>query len=677
MKLSNHFFILPLLFAIIGTPLAFADVELNHVDIFCPSQTLLDFTTIFPLLEICPIDTVGEIDTDGDGLLDDWEINGIDIDGDGTIDLDLPALGADPLRKDIFIEVDYMVFHQPNSIAISNVVAAFANSPVDAGAGINLHIDIDEQITHADETTIWSGFDSIKSTNFGTLSQRTDTNAVNILAAKRDVYHYALFIHQQPGSSSSGVAEIHGNDFIVSLGAAGWGTDLSGHNVGSIDEQEGTFMHELGHNLNLQHGGGDVINCKPNYLSVMSYSFQMSSIVPGRSLDYSSENITALDENNLDETIGVPSTSGLDTIYGPPLSRTSQTGVGIDWDRDGTTSGITSANINRLTDKDPGCTGAGTILNGFDDWNSLLYDFKTSPHFADGAHPDPSEHQEITPEIIDQMIANKEDSYDFSFTINNPLPDADDHFGSSVAGVGNDKLLVGAPDDDAVKTNSGSAYLFNATNGQLLLTLNNPTPKKDDHFGDSVAGVGDDKVLVGAPLDDTGAHNTGSVYLFNATTGQLLLTINNPFPSGGDSFGGSVAGVGNDKLLVGATEEDTGARNTGSAYLFDATTGQLLLTINNPTPEKFDRFGTSVAGVGNDKLLIGAAGDDTGATNAGSVYLFDATTGQLLLTINNPFPNGFDQFGDSVGVVGNIKLLVGAFSDNTGASNAGSAYLFG
>ena len=48
------------------------------------------------------------IDTDGDGLWDDWEQLGIDADGDGVIDLDLPALGANWRHKDIFVEVDWM-----------------------------------------------------------------------------------------------------------------------------------------------------------------------------------------------------------------------------------------------------------------------------------------------------------------------------------------------------------------------------------------------------------------------------------------------------------------------------------------------------------------------------------------------------------------------------------------
>jgi hypothetical protein len=40
------------------------------------------------------------IDTDGDGLLDQWEITGYDHDTDGVIDVNLPAMGANPLQKD-------------------------------------------------------------------------------------------------------------------------------------------------------------------------------------------------------------------------------------------------------------------------------------------------------------------------------------------------------------------------------------------------------------------------------------------------------------------------------------------------------------------------------------------------------------------------------------------------
>ena len=90
-------------------------------------------------------------DRDGDGLLDDWEINGIDFNNDGIVGVDLPAMGADPDHKDIFIEIDYMVLaglgghtHRPKLDALQIVIDAFNNAPVtnhDGTTGIHIHID--------------------------------------------------------------------------------------------------------------------------------------------------------------------------------------------------------------------------------------------------------------------------------------------------------------------------------------------------------------------------------------------------------------------------------------------------------------------------------------------------------------------------------------------------------
>lgn len=92
-------------------------------------------------LFICVIDsyypdTTGSVtvtidkDTDKDGLFDSWEWNGIDVNNDGVIDLDLPALGADWQRKDIFVEVDWLPGHRPYDEAINDVKQAFDKAPV-------------------------------------------------------------------------------------------------------------------------------------------------------------------------------------------------------------------------------------------------------------------------------------------------------------------------------------------------------------------------------------------------------------------------------------------------------------------------------------------------------------------------------------------------------------------
>ena len=98
----------------------------------------------------------GETDACG-ALFDDWETGGLDVDLDGTVDVLLP--GADPNRKDLFLELDCLAkdgngngslgdptdhTHCPRQNAIIDTVQAFANAPVtnpDGTLGIQLHID--------------------------------------------------------------------------------------------------------------------------------------------------------------------------------------------------------------------------------------------------------------------------------------------------------------------------------------------------------------------------------------------------------------------------------------------------------------------------------------------------------------------------------------------------------
>ncbi|MCJ8306928.1 MAG: hypothetical protein HRU07_07775 [Nitrosopumilus sp.] len=98
----------------------------------------------------------------------------------------------------------------------------------------------------------------------------------------------------------------------------------------------------------------------------------------------------------------------------------------------------------------------------------------------------------------------------------------------------------------------------------------------------------------------------------------------------------------------------------GITYV-EATAGDQLLTINNPTPEDNDALGYSITSTPNGDLLVGAPFDNTGATSTGAAYLFDGTTGNLLLTLNNPTPGDYDYFGYSVASTPDGNLLVGAY----------------
>ena len=117
-------------------------------------------------------------------------------------------------------------------------------------------------------------FVSIKNTNWGTAAERGGTSGMPGMTTagwtstgktlKHYAYHYGEWITYYGGTCtsaglSSGLAELLGNDFVVSLGCGFGGSDPSGGSVGTDDQQAGTFMHELGHNLNLAHGGAAIL----------------------------------------------------------------------------------------------------------------------------------------------------------------------------------------------------------------------------------------------------------------------------------------------------------------------------------------------------------------------------------------------------------------------------------
>jgi hypothetical protein len=247
-------------------------------------------------------------------------------------------------------------------------------------------------------------------------------------------------------------------------------------------------------------------------------------------------------------------------------------------------------------------------------------------------------------------------------------------FGFSVGGVGADPL-VGAIHDSTAGSNAGAAYLFDDATGNLLQTFLNPNPAQDgtgnlDFFGWAVAGFGNN-VLVSAIGEDIGAQETGVVYLFDGATGQLLQTIQNPTPTPGDRFGSEITVVGNN-IAIAAAFDGAGSVNGGAVHLFDGS-GTLITTIVSPQPVAYTVVGSSLAAFGNN-LLVGHEAGFTGNVRSGVAHLFDGTTGAFIRSYLNPTPVEGELFGNSVAASGN-NVLIGALRD---AKNrrSGAAYLF-
>ena len=248
-----------------------------------------------------------------------------------------------------------------------------------------------------------------------------------------------------------------------------------------------------------------------------------------------------------------------------------------------------------------------------------------------------------------------------------------DRFGESVA-VGSGRIVVGAyADNVGIKTDQGSAYIFDL-NGNQLGTITASDGAAYDYFGRSVA-VGSGRIVVGASGDDIGSNsNQGSAYIYDLNGNEVgIITASDG--AAGDIFGYSVA-VGSGRIVVGASGHNVGSNsNQGAAYIFDLNGNQLgIITASNGTANAY--FGNSVA-VGSGKIVVGAYHDNEVAADAGSAHIFDLNGNQL--GIITAFDGGvFDWFGYSV-AVGSGRIFVGANAHrgaNDNNTDQGSAYMW-
>lgn len=253
----------------------------------------------------------GGLDTDGDGLLDDWETRGYPLPG-GDV-LPLHRWGADPDRKDAFLQLNWMKSEwedqgcdRANRYAVSGAeLEKFlhcstlnANSyrpsiatltrleDLFADHDIALHIDAGElyksadmigyQTRHGGKTEAYDEnfFDTEDQRGFELMDVRDE-----LLGERRGVFHVGVIGDKKyPGELSSGEGMIEDGAFFVAKGAG----------LNSQDMLAKTILHEFGHNLGLSHYG---INGRPSGVSdsefLHGYKSSMNYLYQFREFDFS------------------------------------------------------------------------------------------------------------------------------------------------------------------------------------------------------------------------------------------------------------------------------------------------------------------------------------------------------------------------------------------------------
>jgi len=241
-----------------------------------------------------------------------------------------------------------------------------------------------------------------------------------------------------------------------------------------------------------------------------------------------------------------------------------------------------------------------------------------------------------------------------------------------------------------------------------------------DGAGRSVDGAGDvngdgyDDILIGAYGNNDGGYDAGQTYLiFGKASGWAMDTDLSKADAsfwGEDAYdysGTSVAGAGDvngdgyDDILIGAYGDDDGGNVAGQTYLIlgkpSGWTMDADLSNANASfwgEDMGDESGMYVAGAGDvngdgyDDILIGASWNNAGGDNAGQTYLvlgkpsgwaMDAD----LSNANASFwgEHASDESGYSLAGAGDVNgdgyddILIGAYANDDGGSDAGQSYL--
>ena len=175
----------------------------------------------------------------------------------GKVDVDYPGMGASPLKKDLFVEMDTCPTCSPARMSrpITEIYAKLPIRNPNGTTGINIHLDAGS--ARSAKYNPGGGNEAAHEQLDDKMQRWGDLYIENMDPNRRSVFHYMIW-GDSYGDKGLRSGYMGGRGFIVTVGPRFWGKSATS------DVRVATFVHELGHNLGRGHGGTDDVNYKPN-----------------------------------------------------------------------------------------------------------------------------------------------------------------------------------------------------------------------------------------------------------------------------------------------------------------------------------------------------------------------------------------------------------------------------
>ena len=220
----------------------------------------------------------------------------------------------------------------------------------------------------------------------------------------------------------------------------------------------------------------------------------------------------------------------------------------------------------------------------------------------------------------------------------------------------------------------GRVYVYDTSNYSTApIELSTPVPTNGSKFG-VYSTFNSTSLIVGA--EQYGSLGEGAILVYSSSDLTATPTVISPSDGANrDYFGHSIA-ANDEYIAVGAYSNDTIASDAGAVYVYDATNLSATPTKLAPSGlDGTDYFGKSLTIAGTN-LVVGARRDDDQGDNAGAAYVYDLTNLSATPTKLTPSSVGIDdEFGYYVAATSDY-IVVGAIKDDDQGSNAGAVYVY-